>query len=132
MSMTDPIADFLTRIRNALAAGHTSVQADGSTMKARLAAILEAEGYIDGWKKEEDGPKSTIEIRLKYDVEGTPVIRGLRRVSTPGRRVYCSAQEVPKVLDGLGVSIVSTSQGVISGQDARSRNIGGEVLCEVW
>ena len=132
MSMTDPIADFLTRIRNSLAAGHASLEVGGSRFKEQLARILEQEGYIEDWESVADGPKKTIKIALKYGPRGESVIRGLERVSTPGRRVYCGATEIPEVYHGLGINIVSTSRGVLSGAEARRQNVGGEVVCNVW
>jgi small subunit ribosomal protein S8 len=132
MSMTDPIADFLTRIRNALAARHEQVEVGGSKMKEQLARILSEEGYIESWESRVDGPKRTISLRLKYEPGGEGAIRGLQRVSKPGCRVYCGAKDIPVVYNGLGINIVSTSRGVLSGARARSENVGGEVLCNVW
>lgn len=132
MSMTDPIADFLTRIRNALGARHGSVSMASSRMKEQLARILEEEGYIKGWSIEGEAPKRSIRLELKYGTDGEPAIQGLERVSRPGCRVYKGAGEVPRVLNGLGVSIVSTSEGVLSDASARSRKVGGEVLASVW
>ena len=132
MSMTDPIADFLTRIRNALAAGHASVEIGGSRLKQELARILAEEGYVEGFETRDEGPKKTITIKLKYGPDGSGAIRGLERVSTPGRRIYCGASDIPEVLNGLGINIVSTSRGVLSGRQARSQNVGGELVCNVW
>lgn len=132
MSMTDPIADFLTRIRNALAAGHASVEIGGSRLKEQLARILAEEGYVESWETREEGPKKTITIRLKYGADGSGAIRGLERVSKPGRRVYCGAADIPEVLNGLGINIVSTSRGVLSGAQARRQKVGGELVCNVW
>ncbi len=131
MSMTDPIADFLTRIRNALGARHATVRMDGSRMKQELARILVEEGYIESWHVTRAGAKSEIELKLKY-VSEERAIRGLERVSRPGRRIYRSSRDIPKVLNGLGISIVSTSKGIVSGDTARSLHVGGEILCKVW
>lgn len=132
MSMTDPIADFLTRIRNALGARHSTCEISKSRMKEELARILADEGYIEGWESAGEGPQGRIVVKLKYGAGGGDVIQGLQRVSRPGRRVYCGSSEVPKVLNGLGVAIVSTSRGIMTDEQARSQKLGGEVLCEVW
>ena len=132
MSMTDPVADFLTRIRNALAAGHASLEVGGSRLKEQLARILVDEGYIEAWESRAEGPKKTITLKLKYGADGNGAIRGIERVSSPGRRVYCGASEIPEVLNGLGINIVSTSRGVLSGAQARRQNVGGELVCNVW
>lgn len=130
--MTDPIADYLTRIRNALLAKHASVDIPFSALKAEVTKILEQEGYIDGYRIVEGSPRSTIRIALRYGTDGDRVINGLNRVSRPGRRVYCSKGDIPKVLGGLGISILSTSKGVMSGREGRRQGIGGEVLCTIW
>lgn len=132
MSMTDPVADFLTRIRNALAARHQTLEVGGSRIKEQLARILAEEGYIEAWDSRAEGPKKVISMTLKYGPDGQGAIRGLERVSTPGRRIYCGATEIPEVLNGLGINIVSTSRGVLSGAQARRQNVGGEVVCNVW
>jgi small subunit ribosomal protein S8 len=134
VTTTDPIADMLTRIRNANAALHETVRMPSSKLKERLAAILEREGYIGGYdvRPAERGPGRILEIRLKYAPDRTRTIGGLRRVSKPGRRVYARADEVPRVLGGLGVAVLSTSQGLMTDAEARRRRIGGEVLCYVW
>lgn len=132
MSMNDPIADFLTRIRNAGAAKHASCSIGASKVKERLARILADEGYIDSFAVEGDGPKRTLTLKLKYSGEGRPIIRGIERVSKPGRRQYRGAEEVPRVLNGLGLSIVSTSRGMVTDSEARRLNVGGEVICNVW
>jgi len=126
--MTDPISDMLTRIRNAHAALLPSVEVPHSKIKASIAAILKKEGYIQDF---EAAPGKSIKLKLKYSGR-KGVIEGLRRISTPGLRRYVAATEVPRVHGGLGISIVSTSQGVMSGQDARKKNVGGELLCYVW
>ena len=130
--MTDPIADMLTRIRNAVSIEHSQVQIPVSKVKRGLADVLKREGYIWGWEEVENNPVSQLRIDLKYGPNGEHVIQRLRRVSTPGRRVYCRARELRPVLNGLGITVVSTSHGVLSDREARQKNIGGEVLCEVW
>ena len=130
--MTDPIADFLTRIRNALLAKHPSVDIPSSRLKASLAKIFQEEGYIEGFKIIEGVPRDTIRVALRYGPDGERVINGLQRVSKPGRRVYCSKDDIPKVLGGLGIAVLSTSQGLMSGNEGRRRGVGGEVVCTVW
>ena len=130
--MTDPVADMLTRIRNANMAMHDQAKMPASKLKIELAKLLEAEGYITGWSTEGEGREHMLTIALKYDKNRRHVISGLRRISKPGRRVYVDRTTIPKVLGGMGVAVVSTSQGLPSGQEARRRGIGGEVLCEVW
>ncbi len=131
MSWSDPIADMLTCIRNAQAAGHQVVEMPGSRMKAEIARILKAEGYVHDYELVGD-VKKLLRIALKYTDESTPVIRGLRRESKPGLRRYCGWQKVPRVLGGLGLSVISTSQGVMSGREARRRKLGGEYVCSIW
>ena len=132
--MTDPIADMLTRIRNAVHARHTRVDVPASRFKAEIARILEQEGYIQGFKLIEDGesPQASIRLFLKYGPRGENVISGLERVSRPGRRVYFGRADVPKVMGGLGTSILTTSRGVMTGRDAVKAGVGGEVLCNIW
>ena len=130
--MTDPIADLLTRIRNALLAGHDEVSMPTSKVKAEIARILRDEGYIHDYRVVERKPQGTLEIKLKYGPSGERVINGLERVSKPGRRVYRGKEALPRVLGGLGISIVSTSQGILEGRAARQRGVGGEVLCNIW
>jgi small subunit ribosomal protein S8 len=132
--MTDPIADMLTRIRNANVAMHDSVRMPSSKMKEALAKILQREGYIDGYRITSDParPGSTLEIEMKYSAERARIISGLRRVSKPGLRVYTPADRVPRVLGGLGVAVLSTSQGLLTDREARQRRVGGEVVCYVW
>ena len=134
MSMTDPIADFLTRIRNAIRASHETVAIPASKQKAELARILVEQGYIDNFTvaKNPDAPGELIEIVLKYDSGRRSAISGLRRVSRPGRRTYVDAKHIPRVLGGMGTAIVSTSSGVMTGHEARSAGVGGEVVAEVW
>jgi len=129
---TDPIADMLTRIRNANQALHESVSMPSSKVKEELARILAAEGYIDSFDVHADGPKRELTLTLKYGSDRSRVIKGLRRVSRPGRRIYSGAGELPRVKGGLGVVVVSTSQGVLTDREARRRKLGGELLCEVW
>jgi small subunit ribosomal protein S8 len=135
MSMTDPIADFLTRIRNGIMAAHEEVEIPASKLKRDMARILLEQGYIAGYDVAPGVPGSAgdkILVRLKYTEDRTSVISGLRRVSRPGRRTYVDAKHIPKVLGGMGTAIVSTSQGVMTGHDARRAGVGGEVVAEVW
>lgn len=137
--MTDPIADMLTRVRNAVSARHNRVDMPASKLKAEIARILQDEGYIAGFKLVEDKPsrpggaaRPLIRLLLKYGPGGERVITGIQRVSRPGRRVYAPADGMPTVLGGLGVSILTTSQGVMTGRSAQKAGVGGEVLCTVW
>ena len=132
MQITDPIADMLTRIRNANSAKHDSVDVPASNMKKAIAEILLAEGYIKSYQIVDDGTQGIIRIALKYNAGKEKVIQGLRRVSKPGLRVYAGADELPKVLKGLGIAIISTSKGVMTDKKAREAHIGGEVLAFVW
>ncbi len=134
MSMTDPIADMLTRVRNAIRAGHTRVELPHSKLKEHLADILKKEGYFDAVAvvKPKEGGFPTLRIALRYGSDGDPVLSGLERVSKPGRRVYASKGEIPPVLGGLGISVVSTSRGLMSGEECRRVGVGGEILCNVW
>ena len=132
MQTTDSIADMLTRIRNASSAKHDSVKIPASNMKKAIAQILVYEGYIKGFKVEDDGKQGMIEIALKYGQNKTAAITGLRRVSKPGLRIYSGCEDMPKVMKGLGIAIVSTSKGVMTDKDARKANVGGEVLAFVW
>ena len=132
MSMTDPIADMLTRIRNANTVGHPTVDVPASKIKKSIAGILLEEGYIDNFEVIDDGKQGCIKITMKYGAHKERVISGIKRISKPGLKVYAKADEVPKVLGGLGVAIISTSKGVISDKEARKLGIGGEVLCYVW
>ena len=132
MNVTDPIADMLTRIRNASAARHKELTLHSSRMKREIARILVEEGFIDSFDTQPDLVQDRLVLRLKY-VEGrTPVVAGLKRISKPGLRVYARKTEIPRVLGGLGLAILSTSHGVMTGSDARKQNLGGEVLCYVW
>ncbi len=135
MTVTDPIADMLTRIRNALMAGHTSVAMPSSKMKVAIARILKDEGFIEDFVVGDERPQPVLVIRLKYVGQRRhrrPVITGLKRVSKPGRRIYVGKREVPWVLSGMGIAILSTPKGVLTDQQARRLGVGGEVLCYVW
>lgn len=134
MSMTDPIADMLTRIRNGIQAHHERVEMPNSKLKVEVARILKSEGFISNYKvvNEEGRPQATLRVYLKYSDNGEPVIHGIERISRPGRRVYRGKEDIPQVLGGLGLAIVSTSKGVLSGSEAARTGIGGEVLCQVW
>lgn len=130
--MTDPIADMLTRIRNGLQARHATVEMPASKIKAAIAEVLKDEGYIKGYSVVGEGTSRALKIELRYVNKNEPVLSGLKRVSKPGLRVYTPATEIPRVFGGLGVAIVSTSRGVMSGVQARKMRVGGEVLCHVW
>ena len=134
MTMTDPIADMLTRIRNANVAMHDTVQMPSSKVKEALAVILQREGYIDGFNVMDatGRPGRTLEIQMKYSPERKRTISGIKRVSKPGLRVYTGSDRLPRVLGGLGVAVLSTSQGLMTDREARKRKVGGEVLCFVW
>ena len=134
MTMTDPIADMLTRIRNASSAQRETVSMPGSKLKEALAGILEQEGFIAGYSIRQDPgrPCSTLEITMKYSPERVRAIGGIRRVSKPGLRIYARADKMPRVLGGMGVAVVSTSHGLMTDREARKRHLGGEVLCHVW
>jgi small subunit ribosomal protein S8 len=135
MSMTDPIADFLTRVRNAIRAAHETVEIPASKLKSELARILAEQGYIESWTivpVGEHGTGNLIQIRLKYTEDRRSAISGLQRVSRPGRRTYVDAKHIPRVLGGMGTSIISTSRGVMTGHDARAAGVGGELLAQVW
>ena len=132
MTMTDPIADMLTRIRNANVVKHETVDVPASIMKKELSRILLEEGFIRGYDVIEDGKQGIIRIQLKYGQTGERVISGLKRISKPGMRVYADKHEVPRVLNGLGISIISTSKGILTDRQARKENVGGEVICYVW
>ncbi|MCC8173134.1 MAG: 30S ribosomal protein S8 [Odoribacter sp.] len=131
--MTDPIADYLTRLRNAISAGHKVVDIPGSNIKREMTKILKEKGYILNYKFETDGPKSNIKIALKYHPETkVNAIKSLVRVSKPGLRKYTNVEDMPRVLNGLGVAILSTSMGLMTDKEARQKNVGGEVLCYVY
>lgn len=132
MVMTDPIADFLTRIRNASMSMHANVEIPSSKVKVALAEILKSEGYIANFEVKEDDGHKTLKVVLKYSPDKERVITGLKRISKPGLKVYCQKDNIPKVLGGLGVAVISTSQGVMTDREARAKGLGGEVLCYVW
>ena len=133
MAMTDPIADMLTRIRNGLSAEHDTVAIPASKMKVEIARILKQEGYINGYSVEgETAKEKTITVELKYGPDKEKVITGLKRISKPGLRVYAKGDNVPRVLNGLGIAIISTSKGLMTDRDARKQNLGGEVVAYVW
>jgi small subunit ribosomal protein S8 len=132
MSMTDPIADFLTRIRNGLRADRDAVDIPASRFKVEIARILREQGYIEDYSVEPAEVGEVVRVRLKYTQDRAPVITGIQRVSRPGRRTYVNATEIPKVLGGMGTAIVSTSKGVMTGHDARRQGVGGEVVAYVW
>lgn len=132
MSMTDPIADMLTRIRNGIQARHERVELPASKLKLEIAKILKSEGFISNYKIVEGKYQGTLRVYLKYSDDGEPVIHGIERISRPGRRIYRNKGEIPRVLGGLGLSIVSTSRGILSGAEAVKTGVGGEVLCQVW
>ena len=132
MSMTDPVADMLTRIRNANTAGHAEVDVPASKIKKNIAEILLKEGYIKGFEVVETQPQDVIKIQMKYGAGKQRVISGIKRISKPGLKVYAKKDEVPKVLGGLGIAIISTSSGLITDKQARELGVGGEVVCYVW
>ncbi len=130
---TDPIADMLTRIRNGLMADHDSVEIPHSRIREELSRILKEQGYVSGYSVVEGEPSSTIKVILKYEGSNRdPIIQSLRRISKPGRRVYVGSNEIPSVLGGLGITVLSTSSGVMTGSEARKAGVGGEILCEVY
>ena len=132
MTLTDPIADFLTRIRNAIIVKHRDVSIPLSRMKVEIAKVLKEEGYILNFRVINDNKQGILKINLKYTKDNQSVISGLKRVSKPGCRIYCKKDSVPKVLDGLGILIVSTSSGIATGKKCEDLGIGGEVLCQIW
>ncbi|RCS40404.1 30S ribosomal protein S8 [Bremerella cremea] len=130
--MTDPIADMLTRIRNAVRVEHPHVEMPTSKVKRGLADVLKREGYIWDWVETDDHPVKQIRLELKYGPSGERVIQNIKRVSKPGRRIYSKSTDLRPILNGMGISVISTSTGVISDREARQKKVGGEVLCEVW
>lgn len=132
MSMTDPIADFLTRIRNAIQAGHRRVDVPASNVKKRMAQILYEQKFIRNYIIIDDGKQGVIRLFLKFDVDGNSVIKNLKRVSTPGRRYYVDAIHLPRVKNNMGIALISTSKGIMTERQAKRENVGGEVLCYVW
>ena len=131
MSLSDPIADMLTRIRNAVRVGKSEVNIKASNICEGIAAVLKKEGYIEDFDRIDDGKQGILRVVLKYDQVGQPVIGEIARVSKPGRREYCSVEKLPRVFGGMGIAIVSTSKGVMSDRDCRKTNVGGEILCTV-
>jgi small subunit ribosomal protein S8 len=131
MSLSDPVADYLARIRNAISSKHDKVDIPASRVKVEITRILKEEGFIQNYKIQDDRVQGTIRVFLKYS-DGSPVISGLKQVSKPGRRVYAHKDKVPKVVGGLGISIVSTSKGIMTGDQSHKTGVGGEVLCQVW
>ncbi len=132
MNTSDPIADFLTRIRNAVAAGHTTVDIPSSKMKEAMAQILLREGYIRSVSTVGEAPKAMLRLTLKYGPDNEPVITGLKRISKPGLRQYVNAENLPRVLNGLGIALLTTSRGIVTDFEARKSHLGGEVLCHIW
>lgn len=132
MTMTDPIADMLTRIRNANTVGHETVEIPASKMKKAIAEILKEEGYIEDFNVIDDNKQGIIKITMKYGANKEKVITGIKKISKPGLKVYAKANDVPRVLGGLGIAIISTSKGVVSDKQARKMGVGGEVICYVW
>ena len=132
MTMTDPVADMLTRIRNANTAGHATVDIPASKIKKNIADILQREGYIKGYDVVEGETQDTLRVAMKYGPDKAKVINGIKRISKPGLKVYAKKTEVPKVLGGLGIAIISTSNGLITDKEARKLGVGGEVVCYVW
>ncbi len=130
--MSDPIADLLTRIRNAIHANHNRVDVANSNLKMHIVEILKDQGYIRGYKVFETGNKKTMRIYLKYSETNQPVIEGIKRISKPGRRIYQKAEDIKPVLNNIGIAIISTSKGIMTGKDAKKQNIGGEIIAHVW
>lgn len=132
MNTTDPIADMLTRIRNANTSKHTEVDVPASNMKRAIAQILVDEGYIKSFEEVDDGKQGILKITLKYDENGKRVISGLKRISKPGLRIYVNKEDVPQVINGLGIALISTSKGIMTDKEARKQGVGGEVLAYIW
>jgi len=132
MKTSDSLSDLFTRLRNGMRAGHDRVDVPSSKLKESVLKVLEQEGFIASYRKVEEAGRPVLRVGLKYDHEGEPIVSGLERVSRPGRRIYAKADAIPSVLGGLGVSIVSTSRGIVTDKTAREKRLGGEVLCNVW
>ena len=130
--MTDPIADFLTRIRNATRAKHTRVEIPASRVKGEIAKILLNQGYVKDVKLVDDSKQGLLRVYLKYDNENAPAIEGIKRISKPGRRIYVKREEIPRVMGGFGIAVLSTSRGILTGNEARQEGVGGELLCQIW
>jgi small subunit ribosomal protein S8 len=132
MKTSDPLSDLLTRLRNGMRAGHDRVDVPSSRVKEAVLKVLEAEGYIASFRKVQEAGRPVLRVGLRYDHEGEPIVSGIERVSRPGRRIYAKADAIPEVLGGLGVSLVSTSKGIVTDKAARQSRLGGEVLCNIW
>ncbi|HMA18030.1 MAG TPA: 30S ribosomal protein S8 [Thermoanaerobaculia bacterium] len=132
MKTSDPLSDLLNRLRNGMRAGHDRVDVPASRIKEDVLRVLADEGYVASWRRVEEKGRPVLRVGLKYDHEGSPIVAGLKRISRPGRRVYTPAKEIPEVLGGLGISIISTSKGIVTGRKARESRLGGEILCNVW
>jgi small subunit ribosomal protein S8 len=132
MKTSDPLSDLLNRLRNGMRAGHDRVDVPASRIKEDVLRVLADEGYIGSWRRVDEKGRPFLRVGLKYDPEGVPIVAGLERVSRPGRRIYAPAKEIPEVLGGLGISIISTSRGIVTGRKARESRVGGEILCNVW
>jgi small subunit ribosomal protein S8 len=132
MKTSDSLSDLFTRLRNGMRAGHDRVDVPSSKLKESVLKVLEQEGFVSSYRLVEENGRPVLRVGLKYDHEGEPIVSGLERVSRPGRRIYAKADAIPSVLGGLGVSIVSTSQGIVTDKTARAKRLGGEVLCNVW
>ncbi len=132
MKTSDPLSDLLTRLRNGMRAGHERVDVPSSRVKEAVLKVLEAEGFIASFRKVQEGGRPVLRVGLKYDHEGEPIVSGIERISRPGRRIYAKAEAIPQVLGGLGVSLVSTSKGIVTDKTARQSRLGGEVLCNIW
>jgi small subunit ribosomal protein S8 len=132
MKTSDPLSDLLTRLKNGMRAGHERVDVPASRVKEAVLKVLEEEGFVASFRKVQEAGRPVLRVGLKYDHEGEPIVSGIERVSRPGRRVYARAEAIPKVLGGLGVSIVSTSKGIVTDRKARQSRLGGEVLCNIW
>jgi small subunit ribosomal protein S8 len=132
MKTSDPLSDLLNRLRNGMRAGHERVDVPASRIKEDVLRVLADEGYIGSWRRVDEKGRPVLRVGLKYDPEGVPIVAGLERVSRPGRRIYAPAKEIPEVLGGLGISIISTSRGIVTGRKARESRVGGEILCNVW
>jgi small subunit ribosomal protein S8 len=132
MKTSDPLSDLLTRLRNAMTAGHDRVDVPASRVKEAVLKVLEEEGFVASYRKVQEAGRPVLRVGLKYDPEGEPIVIGIERVSKPGRRVYAKADAIPEVLGGLGVSLVSTSKGIVTDKKARASRLGGEVLCNIW
>ncbi len=132
MKTSDPLSDLFTRLRNGMRSGHDRVDVPASRLKEEVLKVLEQEGFVASYRRVEEEGRPVLRVGLKYDHDGEPIVAGLERVSRPGRRVYAKADAIPKVLGGLGVSIVSTSQGIVTDKKAREKRLGGELLCNVW